>query len=77
MVMIANITGIAKRLDREGFIIKKSDPADDRATTLEITPKGKKSLKRIENEKVGWLELMLKNLSEVEKLELLDRVKQI
>jgi DNA-binding MarR family transcriptional regulator len=77
IVPVANITGIAKRLQKEGFIIKKSDPADDRVTILEITPKGRKSLKRIENEKDEWLELMLNNLSESEKIELLDRVKQI
>ena len=73
----ANITGIAKRLEKDGFIIKKSDPKDDRVTILEITPKGKRTLKNIENEKDEWLELMLKNLSENQKLELLDKVKKI
>jgi len=73
----ANITGIAKRLEKDGFIIKKSDPADERVTILEITPKGKRSLKNIENEKDEWLELMLKNLSKNEKLEILDKVKRI
>jgi len=73
----ANITGIAKRLEKDGFIIKKSDPADDRVTILEITPKGKKTLKNIEKEKDEWLELMLKNLSKNQKLDLLDKVKRI
>ena len=73
----ANITGIAKRLQKDGFIIKKSDPGDDRVTILEITPKGKRTLKNIEKEKDEWLELMLKNLSENQKLELLDKVKRI
>ncbi|UCE55309.1 MAG: MarR family transcriptional regulator [Desulfobacterales bacterium] len=73
----ANITGIAKRLEKNGFIIKKSDPRDERVTILEITPKGKRILKNIENEKDEWLELMLKNLSKNEKLELLDKVKRI
>jgi DNA-binding MarR family transcriptional regulator len=77
LVPVANITGIAKRLEKEGFIIKKSDPADDRVTILEITAKGKKNLKKIENEKDERLEMMLKDLSEIEKLELLDRVKRI
>ncbi|MGD2097846.1 MAG: MarR family transcriptional regulator [Desulfobacterales bacterium] len=77
LVPVANLTGIAKRLMKEGFIIKKSDPADDRVTILEITDKGKKNLKYIENEKDEWLERMLKNVSEVEKRELLDRVKRI
>jgi DNA-binding MarR family transcriptional regulator len=73
----ANITGLAKRLEKDGFIIKKSDPEDDRVTFLEITPKGKKTLQNIEKEKDQWLELMLKNLSKKEKIELLDKVKII
>lgn len=76
LVPVANLTGIAKRLEKEGFIIKKSDPADDRVTILEITAKGKKNLKRIGNEKDEWLERMLGDLSEIEKLELLDLVKR-
>jgi DNA-binding MarR family transcriptional regulator len=73
----ANITGIAKRLEKDGFIIKKSDPRDERVTILEITPKGKKTLRNIEKEKDEWLEMMLKNLSKNEKLEVLDKVKRI
>ena len=65
LVPDANITGIAKRLEKEGFIIKKSDPADERVTILEITPKGKRTLKNIETKKDEWLDLMLKNLSTV------------
>lgn len=77
LVPDANITGIAKRLEKEGFIIKKSDPADERVTILEITPKGKRTLKNIETKKDEWLDLMLKNLSKIQKLELLDIVKRI
>src|SRR5210317_2426688 len=73
----ANITGIAKRLEKDGFILKKSDPKDDRVTILEITPKGKKTLQNIETEKDQWLELMIKNFSKKDKVELLDKVKLI
>ena len=73
----ANITGLAKRLVKDGFIIKKSDDSDERVTILEITPKGKRTLKNIEEEKDEWLELMLKNLSENQKLELLRKVRKI
>jgi DNA-binding MarR family transcriptional regulator len=73
----ANITGIAKRLEKDGFIIKKSNPADERVTILEITPKGKRTLKNIEREKDEWLGLMLKNLSQNQKFELLDNVRLI
>lgn len=41
----ANFTGIAKRLAKDGFIVKKSYFRDERITLLEITPKGKRILK--------------------------------
>jgi MarR family 2-MHQ and catechol resistance regulon transcriptional repressor len=73
----ANITGIAKRLAKDGFIIKKNDLKDERVTLLEITPKGKRTLKRIQKDKDKRLELMLRNLSDPEKFELLEKIKRI
>jgi len=73
----ANITGIAKRLEKDGFILKKSDPADERVTILEITPKGKRTLRNIRKEKDESLKLMLKNLSDNQKFDLLDKIKRI
>ena len=73
----ANITGLAKGLVKDGFIIKKSDDKDERVTILEITPKGKGTLKHIKKEKDKRLALMLNNLSENQKLELLDKVRSI
>jgi len=73
----ANITGIAKRLAKDGFIVKKSDPRDDRVTILEITLKGKKALQKIARQKDHRLKLMLKNLSSKQKRDLLDKVKRI
>jgi len=77
LVADANITGIAKRLESDGFIIKKSDPTDDRVTILEITPKGKRTLKNIEKEKDQWLEVMLADLSRSERLDLLEKIRRI
>ena len=73
----ANITGIAKRLAKDGFIIKKSDPRDDRVTILKITPKGKKALQKIATQKDQRLKLMLKNLSAGQKHDLIEQVKSI
>jgi len=73
----ANITGIAKRLAKDGFIIKKSDPRDDRVTILKITPKGKKALQKIATQKDQRLKLMLKNLSVKQKRGLIDQIKSI
>jgi MarR family 2-MHQ and catechol resistance regulon transcriptional repressor len=77
LVADANITGIAKRLESDGFILKKSDPTDDRVTILEITPKGKRTLKNIEKEKDHWLEVMLADLSRSERLDLLEKIRRI
>ena len=73
----ANITGLAKRLEKDGFIIKRSNPEDERVTLLDITPKGKNTLQSIQKEKDKWIELILKDLSKKEKLELLGTVKRI
>ena len=73
----ANITGIAQRLVKDGFIIKKSDPKDERVTILEIKPKGRKTLKNIEKEKDEWLTVMLKDLSLTEKNELIEKIRRI
>ena len=73
----ANITGIAKRLQKSGFILKRQDPTDERVTILEITPKGKQTLKNIEKEKDDVLALMLKDLSPDDKVDFLNKVRSI
>jgi MarR family transcriptional regulator, 2-MHQ and catechol-resistance regulon repressor len=73
----ANITSIAKRLEKAGFILKKPDPSDERVTLLEITPKGRRALKNIEKEKDASLASVLKNLTERQKRDLLDKLKRI
>jgi DNA-binding MarR family transcriptional regulator len=73
----ANMTGIAKRLERDGFLIRKSDPNDERVTILEITPKGKTTLRNIEPEKERSADLMLEGFSEQDKIELLDRLRKL
>jgi len=71
----ANMTGIAKRLEKAGFLIRKSDPGDERVTILQITPKGRRTLKNIKEEKDRTLEELLSGFSQKDKMDLLDRVK--
>ena len=73
----ANMTGIAKRLERDGFLIRKSDPSDERVTILQITAKGKRTLKNIKEEKDRITENLLSGFSQKDKMELLDRIKQL
>jgi DNA-binding MarR family transcriptional regulator len=73
----ANMTGLAKRLERDGFLIRKSDSNDERVTILEITPKGKRTLKNIEKEKDRSIDTILKGFSGKEKTEFLDKLKKL
>ena len=77
IVPAANMTGLAKRLEKGGFIIRKSDPSDERATILEITEKGKKTLSDIEQDRDRCLQFMLSGFSMEEKLDLLEKVKRL
>lgn len=73
----ANMTGIAKRLERDGFLIRKPDAKDERVTILEITPKGSRTLKNIEADKDRSIETLLKGFSRKDKTELLVKFKQL
>jgi len=73
----ANMTGIAKRLEKSGFLTRTSDPSDERVTLLNITPKGKAMHAKIEKERDQHMSTMLKGFSDKEKGELLDKVKRL
>lgn len=62
LVSGANMTGIVKRLDKNGFLVRKKDPADDRISVLQITPKGRRTLKKIAGEKDRHIQRQLKNI---------------
>jgi DNA-binding MarR family transcriptional regulator len=51
LVSSANMTGIAKRLEKNGFIVRTNDPHDDRSKRLQITPEGTKVLRAISDHK--------------------------
>lgn len=49
LVTGANVTGLAKRMQKAGLIERKNDKKDERLTMLQITPKGFKALEEIRN----------------------------
>ena len=77
MVSGANMTGIAKRLEKDGFIIRRSDTSDERITLLEITPKGKQTIKNISAAKDGLINTFLNAFSEEKKMNVLEDIKRI
>jgi MarR family 2-MHQ and catechol resistance regulon transcriptional repressor len=77
LVSGANMTGVAKRLEKNGFLIRRRDPHDERVTLLEITPKGSQTLKNIAEEKETNLKQYLEDYSEDQKIHLLSSLKGI
>jgi DNA-binding MarR family transcriptional regulator len=77
LVAGANMTGVAKRLEKSGFIMRKPDAKDERVTILEITPKGKETLRNIEKDRHECDRAMLEGFSEQEKTELMTKVRQL
>jgi len=70
LVSGANMTGIAKRLERDGFLSRKSIPEDERITLLEITPRGRQTLKSIETERDALIDRYLSDYGEETKQQL-------
>jgi len=77
LVSSANMTGIAKRLERNGFIVRTSDPHDDRIKRLQITPEGTQVVREIADHKERNLRRYLKNYSDEQKSALLDILRNI
>lgn len=71
------MTGLAKRTESKGFIVRKSDPKDDRVTLLAITQKGRDTLKEIENEKNRSIDKILEGIPLETKKELLHTITSI
>jgi len=77
LVSGANLTGLAKRLEKSGFILRKSDPKDERVTLLQVTSKGKTVLAEIEASRDELLENMLQGFSAEEKKTIYNMVKRL
>ena len=77
LVSSANMTGIAKRLERSGFIVRTNDPNDDRLKRLQITPAGVAVLKEIADLKERNVKRYLAKYSDEEKAALLETLRGI
>ncbi len=73
----ANMTGLAKRLEKQQFIVREPDPGDERVTLLVITEKGRHTLSRIEDEKNRVIDMILKDFDRSFKENLLGDIKTI
>ena len=72
-----NMTGVAKRLEKNGFILRKHDSNDERITLLEITPKGRRVIENIRAAHDNNIANYLKGFSEEQKKSLLEDLKRL
>jgi len=71
------MTGIAKRMEERGFILRKSDPHDERKTMLEITPRGIKTLKNISGDYNRLMDHLLQDIPASQRKDFLETLKNI
>jgi MarR family 2-MHQ and catechol resistance regulon transcriptional repressor len=77
LVTGANVTGLAKRMEKAGLIERKNDSKDERLTILEITPSGRKSLEEIRLIQERHVTKYLLNFSDEDKEKMLAVLKHI
>lgn len=77
LVTGANVTGLAKRIEKAGLIERKKDAKDERLTILQITPAGLKTLDRIREIQEQHISEYLETYSREDKEQLLTMLKQI
>lgn len=77
LVAGANMTGIAKRLERNGFVLRKAALRDERVTLVEIMPKGRQTLKNISKAKDERLKRVMIDFSENDKILILTNFRKL
>lgn len=70
LVSRANITGLIDRMEKEGLVEKKGNPADKRSIKAHLTAKGKRLFEEVKKPHMEFSEKMTQCLSETEKSQL-------
>ena len=55
------VTRKVQQLERQGLVVRQSDPADGRATRIRLTPVGRRTLERVIRARQTWLDGLLKD----------------
>jgi MarR family 2-MHQ and catechol resistance regulon transcriptional repressor len=77
LVTGANVTGLAKRMEKAGLIERKNDARDERLTMLQITPLALKCLEAIQKIQEQHVAEYLRTYSQKQKEEVLSVLKNI
>lgn len=70
-VTLADITGIADRLEEKGILKRTEDPKDRRALRLRLTPRARSLLRRMDGARQKTMAEILKNLTKKERAQLM------
>lgn len=72
MVTGGNVTGLTDRLVAEGLVAKRDDAVDGRATTVELTPEGRRQFRTMAKAHEAWVVELLGGLSPTQQAQLFD-----
>jgi DNA-binding MarR family transcriptional regulator len=67
MVTGGNVTGITDQLEKEGLVVRVSDPTDRRAYTVKLTPAGRWAFAKMAEVHEQWVVDMFAGLNAIEK----------
>jgi DNA-binding MarR family transcriptional regulator len=67
MVTGGNVTGITDQLEKEGLVVRTSDPSDRRAFTVKLTPNGRTVFTKMASVHEQWVIDLFDGLSTAEK----------
>ncbi len=72
MVTGGNVTGLTDRLVAEGLVDKRSDSADGRAVTVQLTPEGRRQFRAMAKAHEAWVVELLGGLNPAQQTQLFD-----
>ena len=72
MVTGGNVTGLTDRLVAEGLVDKRSDSADGRDVTVQLTPEGRRQFRAMAKAHEAWVVELLSGLNPAQQAQLFD-----
>ncbi len=63
MVTGGNVTGVTDGLEKEGLVVRETDPSDRRAFKVRLTPEGQRQFGRMAAEHEQWVIGLFKRMS--------------
>lgn len=73
----ATVSGLLDGMERDGLVVRKSDPADRRQVRVHVTPEGKQLLDRIRPAYCRWFSDLVASLTEAERQLLISLLQKI